>query len=34
MKHIAEFLFNKETITGDEFMELYNKEGIEWNETL
>jgi len=25
-KEIAEYLFNKETITGDEFMELYKKE--------
>jgi len=26
MKEIAEYLFNKETMTGDEFMELYKKE--------
>jgi cell division protease FtsH len=26
MKEIAEFLFNRETMTGDEFMELYKKD--------
>ena len=27
LKEIAEYLFNKETITGEEFMDLYNKGG-------
>jgi len=25
MKEIAEYLFTKETISGDEFMEMFNK---------
>jgi cell division protease FtsH len=28
MREIAEFLFNKETMTGDEFMELFKKEAV------
>jgi len=33
MRELAEFLFTKETITGDEFMELYKKEST-WSITV